>query len=116
MQVPGNITGKIIGAITIDDDLVVDSARVMGDIQAEKSSGRLQVKKSDIGGNLQFVENYTGPYTITDNFIDVDLQFFKNIGKGTITGNRVGGNLQSKENSPQPTILNNAVEGENEIE
>ena len=98
------------------DALLVNNAEVGGDVQAEKSSGRLRVKSSLVFGNLQFEENKTGPYEVTGNVIDGDLQFFKNQGAGTITGNQVGSNLQSKENNPQPTIFGNIVEGALEIE
>lgn len=115
-RVEGNIQIKEANASADQYVLFVDSSRVNGDVQAEKSSGRLQVKNSRINGNLQFVENYTGPYMITKNVIDGDLQFFKNKGEGAITDNRVGGNLQSKENTPQPTVKNNSVDGDTEIE
>ena len=98
------------------DALRVDASTVRGNVQAEKSRGRLAVTMTIIEGNLQFVENYTGPYVITDNTISGDLQFFKNWGEGTITGNYVGGNLQSKENDPWPMIENNTVEGDRDIE
>lgn len=114
-RVGGNV--QIEEAITpIDvDALVVEGATVDGDVQAQKSSGRLRVKASQIGGKLQFFENRTGLYEIMNNRIDGDLQFFKNQGAGTITGNSVGGNLQSKENSPPPTIEGNTVGGNLEI-
>ena len=64
------------------DALFVDNATVDGDVQAQKSSGRLRVKASQIGGNLQFFENRTGLYEITDNRVDGDIQFFKNQGDG----------------------------------
>jgi len=58
------------------DALLVNNAEVIGDVQAEKSSGRLRVINSLVFGNLQFEENKTGPYEITGNDIDKDLQFF----------------------------------------
>jgi hypothetical protein len=69
-----------------------------------------------VGGNLQFVENKTGPYEIKNNTIKGDLQFFKNKGSGVITENNVEGNLQSKENDPPPTISDNIVKGDIDIE
>ncbi len=76
-------------------------------MQAEKSRGRIRVIESDIGGNLQVVENYTGPYVLKYNWVEGDLQFFKNRGKGSIIGNHVLGNLQRKENQPRPVIRDN---------
>ncbi len=96
--------------------LLVFRAVVEGDVQAEKSSGRLKAINNTIDGNLQFVENNGGPYLIKNNRIKGDLQYFKNNGSGTITGNRVGGNLQSKENSPSPQVANNIVDGDLELE
>jgi hypothetical protein len=96
--------------------LLVQNTTVEGDVQAEKSTGRLRALGNKIGGNLQFVENKRGPYAIHNNRIDGDLQFFKNSGTSTIIKNRVGGNLQSKENAPRPKVRKNIVEGDLEIE
>ncbi|HPR03655.1 MAG TPA: hypothetical protein PLP82_07105, partial [Deltaproteobacteria bacterium] len=115
-MVGGNVQIKQANAPADVDALWVDSAAVEGDVQAEKSSGRLRVTGSRVGGNLQFVENSTGIYDIRDNRIDGDIQFFKNKGAATITDNSVKGNLQSKENSPSPTITRNTVDGDLEIE
>jgi hypothetical protein len=98
------------------DALYVKNVIVNGDVQAEKSSGRLRVSANQIDGNLQFVENRRGPYVISYNRVRGDLQFFKNQGRGSIHGNVVKGNLQSKENSPRPLIKNNLVEGDAEVE
>jgi hypothetical protein len=115
-QVMGNVQITEAAASAGVYALQLDAAVVDGDVQVEKSAGRLRAKESRNGGNLQFVENDTGPYWITDNTINGDLQFFKNRGECTITGNEVGGNLQSKENNPLPTITGNLVEGDLEIE
>lgn len=114
--VGGNIQLTEASAASTEDALSVESSRVDGDLQAEKSSGRLRALGNQIGGNLQFVENTTGTYEIKDNNIDGDLQFFKNQGSGEITYNVVGGNLQSKENDPPPLVANNTVKGDTEIE
>jgi hypothetical protein len=106
---------EAVAASTVDA-LLVTNATVDGDVQAEKSSGRLRAVGNRIGGNLQFVENRTGLYDIRNNTIGGDLQFFKNIGSATITGNTVEGNLQSKENSPPPVISGNTVKGSTEID
>ena len=100
------------------DMLLVDGARVKQNVQVDKSAGRLRVvnNQSPIGGNVQIKENTTGPYEITNNRINENLEFFTNRGQGTITGNYVYGNLQSKENSPRPTIENNFVQGSVEIQ
>jgi hypothetical protein len=98
------------------DALLVRNATVIGDVQAEKSRGRLRALGSRIGGNLQFVENRHGPYAIRNNQVREDLQFFKNYGTGAITENQVGGNLQSKENSPRPVVRTNTVGGNLELE
>ncbi len=99
-----------------EDTLWVEASRVDGDLQAEKSPGRLRALKNQIGGNLQFVENRTGAYEIKNNHIKGDLQFFKNRGSGEITGNIVEGNLQSKENVPAPVVAGNTVRGDTEID
>jgi len=114
--IEGNVQVKEAEAPVDADALVVNFADVSGDVQAEKSAGRLRVRDSRIGGNLQFVENTSGLYAVKNNDIGGDLQHFKNRGKATIVRNDVGGNLQSKENRPQPTIENNDVEGDLEIE
>jgi len=116
-QVDGNVQVKEAAAPVDVDALLMKSAYIDGDVQAEKSSGRLRVIECEMDGNLQFVENYTGPYVIRDNWIGGDLQFFKNRqGKGRIIYNMVHGNLQSKENRPRPTIKYNKVKGDLEIE
>ena len=114
-RVGGNVQIEEAIAPADVDALFVDNATVGGDVQAQKSSGRLRVKASQIGGNLQFFENRTGLYEITDNRVDGDIQFFKNQGDGTITGNSTGQDLQSKENNPPPTIQGNSVGGDLEI-
>lgn len=96
--------------------LIVNSATVDGDIQAEKGAGIIKVLNSSAEGNLQIVENKRGPYTASNNRIKGDLQFFKNQGNGSIIGNRIGGNLQVKENTPRPLVKNNIVEGDTEVE
>lgn len=98
------------------DALFVRNAVVIGDVQAEKSNGRLRVRDTIIGGNLQFVENRLGRFVLRDNEVVDDLQFFKNMGNGSIIGNRVGRNLQSKENTPLPTVEENDVGGNTELE
>jgi hypothetical protein len=98
------------------DALLVRDATVVGDVQAEKSGGRLRAIDNRIFGNLQFVENRRGNFVIRDNAVREDLQFFKNLGFGKITGNLVGGNLQSKGNSPRPEVRRNTVEGDLELE
>lgn len=115
-RVGGNVQLTVAAAPSGVNALMVINATVIGDVQAEKGTGRLEVTNNRIDGNLQFVENTRGPYLIRKNRIDGDLQFFKNRGAGTITGNRVGGNLQSKENSPRPTVSGNIVEGSLEVE
>lgn len=105
------------GSAPLDvDALLVQNSTVIGDVQAEKSSGRLRSLSNTINGSLQFVENRRGPYIIRTNSVKGDLQFFKNQGTGKIIGNRVGGNLQSKENSPRPVVRRNVVEGSLEVE
>jgi hypothetical protein len=116
VMVGGNIQIKEAESPMTTDTLLVEFSTVDGDVQAEKSSGRMKVAESHIGGNVQLVENYTGPYEVTGNQIDGDLQFFKNQGEGTITGNEVMGNLQSKENNPRPYINDNVVHGDLEDE
>ncbi|ABK19293.1 conserved hypothetical protein [Syntrophobacter fumaroxidans MPOB] len=135
-SVGGNVQGKytrsvlvrggtfVGGNVQIDegfapidvDVLLVNLSTVDGDVQPKESAGRARVLASRVGGNVQFVENYSGPYAVRNNRIDGDLQFFKNRGRGVITGNHVKGNLQSKENSPRPIIRDNIVEGDVEIE
>jgi hypothetical protein len=95
---------------------LLQGSTVKGDVQAEKSSGHIRAISNTIDGNLQFTENRTGEYAITDNSIQGDLQFFKNTGAGKIVNNRVGGNLQSKENPPAPVVKNNTVAGSTELE
>jgi cytoskeletal protein CcmA (bactofilin family) len=96
--VDGNVQIKEARASIDVDALQVNFASVDGDVQAEKSSGRFRVRDSYIGGNLQFIENTTGPYVANNNDIAGDLQHFKNRGKATATNNDVGGNLQVEEN------------------
>lgn len=135
-QVGGDVQGELTGTVRVRgrsfvggnvqitqastpvdvDALLVNAAHVGGDVQAVKSAGRLRALNPSSGGNLQFLENYSGPYRIRDNIIDGDLQFFKNRGSGLISGNIVGGNLQSKENRPRPTVKDNIVHGSTEIE
>jgi hypothetical protein len=95
--------------------LLVQRVVVAGDIQIEKSSGKIRVIGNTIGGDLQIVENLTGAYSAVNNRMQGDLQFFKNNGRGVINGNRVGGNLQSKENSPAPVVRRNLVRGYTEL-
>ena len=92
------------------DALLVKNASVDGDVQAEKSSGRIRILGNRVGGNIQVVDQ------IRRNRTEGDLQFFKNRGKGKIIANTVGGNLQSKENSPRPVVKRNMVEGDLEVE
>jgi hypothetical protein len=114
--VDGNVQLTEGSASSRLDALLVRNATVIGDVQAEKSRGRLRALGNRIGGNLQFVENRRGPYAIRNNQVREDLQFFKNYGTGAITENQVGGNLQSKENSPSPVVKRNTVEGDLELE
>jgi hypothetical protein len=114
--VGGNVQLTEASAAATEDALRVEFSQVDGDLQVEKSPGRLRALGNQIGGNLQFVENKTGTYEIENNSIGGDLQFFKNRGSGQITGNTVEGNLQSKENAPAPVVVGNTVRGDTEID
>jgi hypothetical protein len=114
-RVGGNIQIQEATAPARVNALLVQRVVVAGDIQVEKSSGKVRVLGNTIGGNLQIVENLTGTYTANNNRMQGDLQFFKNNGRGVISGNRVGGNLQSKENSPAPRVRRNLVAGDTEV-
>ena len=112
--VTGNI--QLLSAFaTSGDALVVDTVTVEGDIQAQTSRGGLRVVDR-IGGNIQFVNNTGGSYETTGNEVDGDIQLFDNRGNGIIRGNTVQGNLQNKQNLPPPTVENNIVSGDVELD
>jgi hypothetical protein len=110
--VRGNVQIKEAVAGSDVDALLVNFSRVRGDVQVEKSSGRMRVRDSRIGGNVQFVENRTGLYTVTNNEIDGDLQHFKSSGRVTFTRNDIDGDLQVIENTIGPyRIAYNHIDG-----
>jgi hypothetical protein len=103
---------------------------VGGDIKYEKGEGGVRLWKFTVGGNVQVLESddaYESVYSkhdlnIRQCKIDGDLQVCKNdYGKVgqlgiTITGNTVGGNLEVTENEPTPTVEDNDVEGDVDVD
>ncbi|MGM0656015.1 MAG: DUF4382 domain-containing protein [Thermodesulfobacteriota bacterium] len=114
-NVDGSVEVTEAGSPGDFDALVLQDAAVGGDVLAEKCTGRLIIESRFIGGHLQVMENFSGPYNITDNWIEGDLHFFNNLGPGTITYNQVGGNLRTRKNRPTPSILYNSVDENLEI-
>jgi hypothetical protein len=94
--------------------LVLVESDVDGDVQF-KQGGRVEIRDSVIGGNLQLDSNRGDLYAGTTR-IGGDLQAFQNRGGFAIafTRNTIDGNLQCKENSPRPTGGSNVVGGNKE--
>lgn len=108
----------------------LNRARVTGDVQAERNKGLVRlyrawvlgdvqtkytfsrVELSTIGGNVQHEEGLTS--RVVSNWINGDVQVFKNRGEQRISSNTIRGNLQCKENNPRPVGGNNEVRGSKE--
>ena len=101
-----NNRGKIIVRVT----------SVGGNLQAFQNDGKLQIiSNSIIGGDLQ-VFDHSGRVKIHQNLVDQDLQVFRNFGIGTLRNNLIRGNLQCKENNPAVVASGSIVGGNSECE
>jgi hypothetical protein len=115
---------RIAGGIRLDSadtprnsrPLAVNHATVSGDVLVTKSPGQINVRSSDIGGNLILTGNLDGHYHLTANRVDEDVQVLENLGKVSVIGNRVIGDLQVTANERRPIVRNNRVVGTTVIE
>jgi hypothetical protein len=105
--VDGNIQGQHAFGVAVADSLV------KGSVQLD-AGGFATVVRSRIHGNIQFVSN-DGKLLVHDNRVNQDVQLFENRGGPfTITDNTIDGNLQCKQNDPAPGGGGNVVGGNKE--
>jgi len=115
-----NCSGTI-GAVTIDDNVVVQNARctlsgtiVKGNVLVN-SGGRLVTLGAQIDGNIQAKDAVS--VTVEPNtFVDGDIQLENLSGPSKITYSEVTGNIQAKYNRRTVTVDYNTVNGDIQFE
>jgi hypothetical protein len=93
------------------DSLLVSSAMIMGDLEAEENFGEIIIMDSTIKGDVELEEN-RGNIHIENNTIEDDLEIEDNMGGVTLINNVIYGDLECEENYPTPTGHGNEVHGE----
>jgi hypothetical protein len=126
------LTGTTVqGTIKVENNatLWARNVRVIGNVQAENARLVNVLESSRVGGSVQIKQG--GGATVSDSFVNADIQYesnsatlkalrndvggnvqvIQNRGGVEIRSNVIDGNLQCKENSPAPTGGANVVRG-----
>lgn len=93
----------------------VSNSHIGGDFQVDNNTGAIDLRHSDVGGNVQLFSNDMPQrqIRIINNDVDGDVQADSNRSRRfVVSRNRIEGNLQGESNDRAPVGVNNVIQGE----